>query len=106
MSRRSRPSSPWVPPGFVSLGFADADAEPGQAVERVDVRGRHADDGADLTDRAGERVQLERPAGLDVLQHRGAEVAELAGDRVPVVRGLRDRAADPRADFARLEHGR
>ena len=32
------------------------------------------------------RVELDRPAGLDVLQHRGLEGAELGGDRVAVLR--------------------
>jgi len=75
-------------------------------VQRVGIGGRHADDGADLADRAGERVEFERPPGFGVLEHRGADVAELARDRVPVVGGLLDRAADPRADLARFEHGR
>ena len=36
---------------------------------------------ADLVHRADERVELDRAAGLDVLQHRGLEAAELARER-------------------------
>ena len=51
-----------------------------------------------------ERVELDRAAGLGVLQHRGAKAAELARESEPFLAGLRDRAADAGADRRGLGH--
>ena len=63
-----------------------------------------AEAAADLVHGADQRVELDRAAGVGVLQHRGPEAAELAGHRDPLLARLRDRAADARADLGRLRH--
>ena len=53
-----------------------------------------------------QRVELDRRARLDFLQHRRPERAQLARDRVAVFGGLRDRAADRRAAAVPSRPGR
>ena len=58
----------------------------------------------DFARRAEQGFELDRPAGLDILQHRRLERAEPRGDRHPVLAALADRAADRRADRGKLGH--
>jgi len=51
--------------------------KPHEAEQRVDLRRRFADGRADLVRRGQQRVDLERLAGLQVLQHRRLERAQL-----------------------------
>src|SRR5450432_2202258 len=68
--------------------------ESGQAKQSVDVRRLDADAIADLVNGGNERVELERPAGDGILQHRCLEAAELARQAHTLFARLRDRAAD------------
>jgi hypothetical protein len=85
---------------------ARAREKPREPEERRDVGRGHADPLADLVHGADDGVELQRPPGLDVLQHRRPEGAELRGDRVAILGRLRDRATDAPADRRRFLHAR
>ena len=57
---------------------------------------------SDFAHRGQQRVDLDRLAGFDVLQHRGLEGAELARHGVPVLGPLARSARRSRADLGRL----
>ena len=54
---------------------------------------------------ADDAVELDRASGLDILQHRGLEGAEPAGNGMAVFRLLGDGAADAFADAGGFAHG-
>ena len=89
-ARRSRASSGYRP--------ARAREHARQSQQRFEVGGRHVHALRDLAHDGEQRVDLQRLARLDVLQHRRLECAELARDGIAVLGRLLDRAADRRAD--------
>src|SRR5258708_16060785 len=93
----------------MALSSVEAGDHPALTRQRengVDCRGRHVDAAAELLDGSDQRVDLHRPAALEILQHRGLVRADA---RRPVDAPLDiDAAAHSEAltDRLRLDHHR
>ena len=65
-----------------SVKSAHPRLQPRQPEQRIGKRRRNAGALAEFANGADQRVEFDRPAGLDILQHRGLEGAQLARDLV------------------------
>ncbi|ABA50737.1 SRM102 [Burkholderia pseudomallei 1710b] len=75
-----------------------------QSEHRVAIRRRHAQPAPKFRKHAQNRPDLERTPGLQVLQHRRPERAQLARHRDPLGAAHPRRQAEPRADRVGLLH--
>src|SRR5512134_4189431 len=98
---------------FVPIAFSSVRRQPAmphplphERLHPVDCRRRNADLAAELAHRRDDRIDLEGPAPLEILEHRHLHAAELAREGEPLVQRHGHAAAERRGDRDTLEHHR